>query len=125
MKVKVVFFVVVFVALIAFFGYLMGSNWFFVTPKTLPIYSRDDSPLNEMTLISSMPRGGVVKVEKCFFDKDDAYLFVSVKAGITGYVFETKQRYFNKWQMHSVSFSKHAFVNQLDCWRLIGQFGLF
>lgn len=124
MKKKTTFFIGLIIILVLFLEYILGSNWRFTTSESLIIYQRNDLPLDKSPIVARMKKADPLVVEKCFFDKDDAYMLVKTHDGITGYSFETRQFYINDWMFPSFIFSRDKFIRNLTCWRLIGQFGL-
>jgi len=124
MRKKTIAFIGLMIALGLFFEYIAGSNWHFITSKTLIIYQQSDAPLEKSLIAARIPKGELLVVNKCFFDKDDAYMVVKAKDGISGYAFETKQVYTNDWEFSPLISSYNSFISNLTCWRLIDQFGL-
>lgn len=124
MKKKTVIFLGLIIISVLFLGYILGSNWHFLTSESLIVYQRGDLPLDKSPIVTRIEKAEPLVVEKCFFDKDDAYMLVKTNEGITGYIFETRQFYINDWMLPSLIFSSDKFIRNLTCWRLIGQFGL-
>ena len=124
MRKKTTVFIGLIIILVLFLEYILGSNWHFTTSERLIVYQRNDLPLDKSPIVAKMKKADSLVVEKCFFDKDDAYMLVKTNDGITGYAFETRQFYINDWMFPSFIFSKDKFIRNLTCWRPIGQFGL-
>lgn len=113
------FFLLVVVAGLAIYTYMIGSSWSFVTRKPLLIYQHVGAPISALPIIARVEVGARLRVRKCFFDKDDAYVLLQTESGRVGYSFDRNQVFDHSWQ----PIRKFGFADALTCWQLTSQFG--
>lgn len=103
----------------------LGGEWRLTATKDLTVYKTDSVPLRSAPILLRVNAGKSLKLEKCIFDKSDAYLQVSTPLG-SGYVFDTGQIYDFSWELEG--FPKRArergLFFSINCLRLKGQFGV-